>query len=314
LRRTALAVLALLALVLAGVLAIVATKARRLGGSVRGLLESMQRFALDADPEQGAPADMPSELSPLADAMNALSARARASYDAVNLSLQEQSRLRGELQTVAQRLLTVQEDERRTLSRELHDDIGQSITAIKLAATSLTDEGLAADPQVRREILDEVIAIADQTVLKLRNLSLLLRPPQLDSLGLEAALRGQVALLSRNSRLTIDLEVEPVAGRLPAAVELACFRIAQEALTNVARHAGAGSAEVTVSVEDTDTGEALVLRVADDGRGLDPARPVGLGLVTMRERAAQLGGRVTISPRPGGGTLVCATLPIATES
>lgn len=312
--RTALSMLALLALVLAGVLAIVASEARRLGGSVRGLLESMQQFALDGDPEQDAPVDMPSELSPLADAMNALAARARASYDAVNLSLQEQSRLRGELQAVAQRLLTVQEDERRTLSRELHDDIGQSITAIKLAATSLTDEGLAAEPQVRREILDEVIAIADQTVLKLRNLSLLLRPPQLDSLGLEAALRGQVALLSRNSRLTIDLQVGPVAGRLPAAAELACFRIAQEALTNVARHAGAGSAEVTVSIEDTDTGEALVLRVADDGRGLDPARPVGLGLVTMRERAAQLGGRVTISPRPGGGTLVCATLPIATEN
>lgn len=314
LQRTALAVLALLALVLAGVLAIVATKARRLGGSVHGLLERMQQFALDSGSTQIVPVNMPSELSPLADAMNALAARARASYDAVNLSLQEQSRLRGELQAVAQRLLTVQEDERRTLSRELHDDIGQSITAIKLAATSLTDEGLAADPQVRREILDEVIAIADQTVLKLRNLSLLLRPPQLDSLGLEAALRGQVALLSRNSRLSIGLEVGPVAGHLPAAAELACFRIAQEALTNVARHAGAENVDVTVGIEDTDAGRALVLRVSDDGCGLDPARPAGLGLVTMRERAAQLGGQVTVSPRAGGGTLVCATLPIATET
>src|SRR5690606_4174484 len=101
------------------------------------------------------------------------------------------------------------EDERRTLSRELHDDIGQSITAIKLAATSLTDESLGGDPEARREILDEVIAIADQTVHKLRDLSLLLRPPQLDSLGLEPALRGQIALLSRNSRVRIELDVAP---------------------------------------------------------------------------------------------------------
>ena len=83
------------------------------------------------------------------------------------------------------------------IARELHDDIGQSITAIKLAATSLADDALGDDPQVRREILDEVIAIADQTVLKLRNLSLLLRPPQLDSLGLEAALRESRQVAAR---------------------------------------------------------------------------------------------------------------------
>jgi signal transduction histidine kinase len=284
---------------------------RRIGGSVRGLLERMQQFALDGGSTQIVPANMPQELLPVADAMNALAARARASYAEVNLSLQEQRRLREELQAMAQRLLTVQEDVLLTLSRELHDDIGQSITAIKLAATSLTDESLGGDPPVRREILDEVIAIADQTVIKLRNLSLLLRPPQLDSLGLEAALRGQVALLSRNSRLSIGLEIAPIDGRLPADVELACFRIAQEALTNVARHAGAGSVEVAVEIEQAGGARALVLRVSDDGRGIDPARPSGLGLLTMRERAAQLGGTVTIAARPEGGTTVRATLPIA---
>src|SRR5690606_1067403 len=159
LQHTALAVVALLALVFAGVLALVGTKLRRLGGSVRRMLERMQQFALDDGSTPIVPANIPQELLPLADAMNALAARARASYNEVSLSLQEQRRLREELQTVAQRLLTVQEDERRTLSRELHDDIGQSITAIKLAATSLTDDALATDPQVRREILDEVITI-----------------------------------------------------------------------------------------------------------------------------------------------------------
>lgn len=310
LRRVAVAVIALLVLVVAGVLAVVVAKMRRLGGSVRALLQRMRQFALDGDSAQLAPANLPRELLPLADAMNGLAARARASFQQVNRSLQEQRRLREELQSVAQRLLTVQEDERRTLSRELHDDIGQSITAIKLAATSLADEALSDDPQVRREILDEIVAIADQTVLKLRNLSLLLRPPQLDSLGLEAALRGQVALLSRNSALQVRLEVAPLEGRLPAATELACFRIAQEALTNVARHAGATCVEIEVELEDGESGPLLVLRVSDDGRGVDASRPAGLGLVTMRERATQIGGSVTIAPRPGGGTVVRAELPM----
>jgi signal transduction histidine kinase len=310
LRRNALALLAVLALVLAGVLAVAVAKLRRLGHSVHGLLERMQQFALDSDPSPIAPDNLPSELVPLVDAMNALAARARASYETVNLSLQEQRHLREELQSVAQRLLTVQEDERRALSRELHDDIGQSITAIKLAATSLTDDSLATDAAVRREILDEVIAIADQTVHKLRNLSLLLRPPQLDSLGLEAALRGQVAALARNSRLQVELDVAPIAQRLPAAVELACFRIAQEAMTNVARHAGATHARVRVAIEHVDGQRSLVLRVVDDGHGIDPERPGGLGLLTMRERATQLGGSLAINSREGGGTQVRAVLPI----
>jgi signal transduction histidine kinase len=314
LRRTALVLLVLLGLLLAGVLALVGARMRRLGRSVRGLLERMQQFALDGGSSEITSADLPSELSPLAEAMNELATRARASYDTVHHSLQEQSRLREELQSVAQQLLNVQEDERRTLSRELHDDIGQSITAMKLAATSLSDDALGGDTTVRREILDEIIAIADQTVHKLRNLSLLLRPPQLDSLGLEAALRGQVALLSRSSRLEVELRVGAVAGRLTPPVELACFRIAQEALTNVARHSGAKHAELTVEIETIGHRDMVRLCVSDDGNGVDPARPGGLGLLTMRERAAQLGGTVTITPRAGGGTVVCATLPVASKS
>jgi signal transduction histidine kinase len=310
LRRTALAMLGVLALVLAGVLAVVVAKMRRLGDSVHRLLERMQQFALDGGSSPIVPSRMPRELLPLADAMNALAARARASYGEVSLSLREQSRLREELQAVAQQLLTVQEDERRTLSRELHDDIGQSITAIKLAATSLAHDGPAVDAATRREIVDEIVAIADQTVVKLRNLSLLLRPPQLDSLGLEAALRGQVAQLSRNTRLAIRLEVATIDERLPAAVELACFRIAQEALTNIARHADAEHVEIDVALEETGQGPVLRLRVSDDGRGVDPARPGGLGLLTMRERATQLGGSVSITPRTGGGTVVHAMLPV----
>ena len=310
LRRTAMAMLAVLALVLAGVLVVVVGRMRRLGASVRRLLRQMRQFALDGGSAPISAGDMPHELLPLAEAMNALAERARASFDEVNHSLQEQRRLRQELQSVAQRLLTVQEDERRTLSRELHDDIGQSITAIKLAATSLNDEEIGGDPAQRHEILDELVAIADQTVLKLRNLSLLLRPPQLDSLGLEPALRGQVARLARNTGLDIQLQVASADARLPADVELACFRIAQEALTNAARHAGAREVRVDVDYAQDGDGDLLVLRVSDDGRGLEPGRPGGIGLMTMRERASQLGGSVVVEPRSGGGTVVVALLPL----
>lgn len=301
LQRNVLIMLGLLALVLAGMLAIVGIKMKRLGGSVRGLLERMQHFALDREPEPIAPANLPRELAPLAGAMNQLAARVRAAYDQTRTGLHEQRRLREELQAMAQRLLTVQEDERLTLSRELHDDIGQSITAIKLGATSLLDD----DP-VRREIIDEIVAVADQTVVKLRNLSLLLRPPQLDSLGLEAALRAQVALLERNTRTRITLQVQPLPRRPEAAVELACFRIAQEALTNALRHAGARTIDVSIDVHE----RSLRLRVDDDGRGFDPAMGHGLGLLTMRERAQQLGGTLVIDTAAGNGTRVCALLPM----
>jgi len=304
LQRNVLIMLGLLALVLVGMLAIVGIKMRRLGASVRGLLERMQHFALDRKPEPIAPASLPRELAPLAEAMNRLAARVRAAYEETSAGLREQRRLGEELQAMAQRLLTAQEDERRTLSRELHDDIGQSITAIKLGATSLLDD----DP-VRREVIDEIVAIADQTVVKLRNLSLLLRPPQLDSLGLEAALRGQLAVLERSTPTKITLQVQPLPRRPPPALELACFRIVQEALTNALRHAHAGTIDVVIEVNDG----FLQLQVSDDGRGFDPATGHGLGLLTMRERAQQLGGTLAIDSKSGEGTRVRALLPMPAQ-
>lgn len=306
LRSNALVMLGLLIAVMLGVLAIVGTEARQLGSSVRGLLERMQRFALDRAPEPIPPESLPRELAPLAETMNQLAARVRIAYAEVSAGLDEQSHLREELQAVAQRLITVQEDERRTLSRELHDDIGQSITAIKLSATALLDD----DP-AHQEIIGEIVAIADQTVAKLRNLSLLLRPPQLDSLGLEAALRGQIAILARSTRTEITLQFAPLPQRPPMELELACFRIAQEALTNAMRYADARSIQVTLETD----GQTLELQIRDDGRGFDPAQARGLGLLTMRERVQQLGGTLTIQTAPGRGTCVHASLPMpAVES
>lgn len=305
LRRNALVMLGLLALPLLGMLTITMLQIRRFGGSVRNLLERMQRFALDRDLAPVAPENVPRELAPLAEAMNQLAARARAAYAEVSLSLQEQNRLRVELQAVARRLLTAQEDERHAISRELHDDIGQQITAIKLGATALQDDD---DPAQRTEILAEIITITDETVAKLRNLALLLRPPQLDLLGIEAALRGQAEMLFRSGRPLLELALTPLPQRPDAEVELACFRIAQEALTNILRHARATRVRLTLAADAQ--GRALLLTIGDDGHGFAHDRVLGLGLVTMRERAQQLGGTLEIESGSGQGTCVRATLPM----
>ncbi|GHA84458.1 PAS domain-containing sensor histidine kinase [Cognatilysobacter bugurensis] len=206
------------------------------------------------------------------------------------------------LQAMARRMLSVQEDERRTLSRELHDDIGQQVTAIKLAALALRDE---VDAGRRADIVAEIVGATDQTLAKVRDLSLLLRPPQLDALGLEAALRWQAGAMFRNGAPRLELSIQPLSERPSPAAELACFRIAQEALTNALRHAQARRVELTLAVRDHE----LVLDVDDDGRGFALGAGSGLGLVTMHERAQQLGGRLCIDSAPGRGTHVRAEVP-----
>lgn len=305
LARNTAVMLGILVLALLGIRVIVGAQLRRLGGYVRDLLGRMQRFALDGSTIPVARGDLPQELAPLADALNQLAARARQAYSEVNDSLHEQSRLREDLQATTRRLLSVQEDERRTLSRELHDDIGQAITAIKFGAMALQDE---ADPDRSAEILVEIIAITDETVAKLRNLSMLLRPPQLDTLGLATALRWQAETLFRSSGPQLQLSLASLPVRPDPEVELACFRIAQEALTNTLRHSQASQVEVTLAPDNT--GDRLRLTVSDDGRGFLPDATHGLGLVTMRERAQQLGGSFRLDTLAGQGTRITAVLPM----
>lgn len=208
-----------------------------------------------------------------------------------------------ELQAMAKRLFSLQEDERRAISRDLHDDIGQAITAMKLSAHAALDE---ADPVARREDLQEIVSLADSTVTKLRNLSMLLRPPQLDALGLEAALRWQASMLFRASQVRLELDIQALDERPGNEIEQACFRIAQESLTNALRHACAG--EVRMSLHSID-GDGFRLEVSDDGDGFEPEGPRGLGLIVMRERAQTVGGALAIESAPGAGTRVTLRLP-----
>lgn len=212
-----------------------------------------------------------------------------------------------ELQALAARVFTVQEDERRAISRELHDDIGQSVTAMKMAASSALDE---SDAQRRRDDLEDILVLADTTLERLRDISILLRPPQLDALGLEAALRWHAERLLRGAGLVPALRIDALPRRPDAAVEQACFRIAQEALTNIMRHAGAS--RVALALRDDSGG--LHLCVEDDGAGFDPGAARGLGLVIMRERAHMLGGRLDVDSASGRGTRIEAWLPYAGAS
>jgi len=207
-----------------------------------------------------------------------------------------------ELHALTGRLIDVQENERRMLSRELHDDIGQAISAMKMSATSIEGE----DEAGRREIVDEIVGIADTTIAKLRDISILLRPPQLDALGLVAALRWQCERLFRSGMPSLELDLSPLPQRPDPAVELACFRIAQEALTNVLRHSGA--TQVTVLLAPR--GDQILLSIIDDGRGFDTDDVHGLGLIAMRERATHLDGTFDIETVAGAGTCIRACLPV----
>jgi PAS domain S-box-containing protein len=214
------------------------------------------------------------------------------------------------LQVLSRRVVEVQEEERRHLARELHDEIGQTLTAIGINLQSIGRScGAAVLPR-----LEECIGVVNGAIQQVRRLSLDLRPPMLDDLGLVAALRWYVDCQSRRVGYRARFASDPDEIRLDSAVAIAAFRVAQEALTNVARHADARRVKVTVHRRET----TLLLTVRDDGAGFDPeatlrrgAKGETFGLLGMRERAALLGGSLVIRSAPGKGTKVRMRVPLS---
>ena len=207
------------------------------------------------------------------------------------------------LQGISKRMLSIQEDERRSISRELHDDIGQSLTALKIGLHRISSRVGAENAQV----LAECLAIADSTLDKLRNLSLELRPPQLDQLGLEEALQWLADRQRNATGLAIECKFAGLTVRLPPDLESVCYRITQEALNNATRHARARHIGVRIELVD----RLLKLVIHDDGTGfdMDTARRKALktgsmGLISMEERAQLAGGRLKVRTVPGAGTTV----------
>jgi len=219
---------------------------------------------------------------------------------------------RERLRVLGARLAEAEDTERRQLSRELHDQVGQNLTALGINLNILRSQLPAQDAKRMSTTLDESMALVEQTTERIRDVMADLRPPMLDDYGLVATLRWFGEQFASRTGLSIEIVGEEPAPRLAPPTENALFRVATEALTNVAKHAGA--THVTVSVECTD--EALRIIVADDGTGFDPhietepGEDRGWGLITMLERIESVGGRFWVESGPNNdGTRVYAVVP-----
>jgi signal transduction histidine kinase len=206
-------------------------------------------------------------------------------------------------------LIAAQENERRHLARELHDEIGQVLSAISVNLKTLHRK---VEPALRAP-LEESIGIVDRAIQQVRDLSLDLRPAMLDDFGLEPALRWYATRLAERAGLTAHFTAHLSRLDLPEMVQNACFRLAQETLTNVQRHGKARQIWVDLQQQD----EELTLTIRDDGRGFDvplaserAARGGSLGLISMQERVEHLGGRLDIESQPGASTLVRVRLHV----
>jgi signal transduction histidine kinase len=218
------------------------------------------------------------------------------------------ARLSLELQQMAAKVMNAQEEERRTIARELHDEVGQVLTAIRVeldvAQHAIESGGGSA------AMLSEAQTITEGAMQTVRNLSQLLHPSALDDLGLPAVIDASLRGLSRRHKIQGSFHQTGLPPRLPREVELAAYRIVQEGLTNVARHAQATECDVRL----TQLPDRLLLEIEDNGIGFldDTDRPIvsrGLGLVSVRERAARLGGTFNIISSPGEGTRLIVSIP-----
>lgn len=216
-------------------------------------------------------------------------------------------RLTQDLQRSRERLVTTREEERRRLRRDLHDGLGPVLAAMSFkldAVYNLADRDAGAVKKMSTELKAQM----QEVLADIRRIAYNLRPPALDELGLVGALKAHIASHNQVQGLQITLEAPENPPPLPAAVEVAAYRIALEAITNVSRHAGARHCCVRLSLPDN-----LCLEVTDDGRGLPNRVQAGVGLTSMRERAEELGGICFAEVLPQGGTGITAHLPLSSE-
>ncbi len=214
---------------------------------------------------------------------------------------------------LANRVVHAQEKERQRLSRELHDEAGQALTALKLSL-QLLEADLPLDTEVLRQNLKEAIMLSDSTMEQIRRLAWDLRPPALDTIGLNLTLESFCRDFSKRTQLLIDYNGYNVRG-ISDAMNICIYRVLQEALTNVVKHAQAREVTVTLS-QDAHT---VRLIVADNGQGFDTAsgkpdsKTGGIGIMGMRERLELLGGWLEVGTGPGRGLRLSATLPVKNE-
>ncbi len=240
--------------------------------------------------------------------------RSRQSMEQANLRLAAQRELAEALtenRRLSQRYVQVQEQERRVLARELHDELGQSLNAIKVDAVNIRDAA-PDSPEVRRSA-QAIIDVSSKVYEVVRTLLRQLRPVALDELGLASAVQYSVDEWQRRHKaVQCSLSTEGDLDNLREDVNITAYRFVQECLTNVARHANAGRVNVLLRRSEFAGHESrLEMVVEDNGKGVDPAVPrTGLGLIGLRERVEALGGRFEIEGKPGAGMRVFAAIPL----
>ena len=225
-----------------------------------------------------------------------------------NQMLAELEQYAQQMQQLPRQILEAQEEERQRLARELHDEAAQALTSL-LVHLRLLER--AHDPQQAQQQVQELRQLTAQALEEVRRVALDLRPTILDDLGLGAALEWRVDEFSQANGIQTEIHIARLEQRLPRDVELVFYRVGQESLTNIARHAQAQQVEVALRREH----EMISLEISDDGAGFNTAlapttKPRGLGLVGMRERLAMIKGTLTIESEPGNGTRILARAPL----
>jgi two-component system, NarL family, sensor kinase len=217
-----------------------------------------------------------------------------------------------ELQTLSQRLLEVQDQERRRIARDLHDSTGQTLTALKISVSFL--QASCKDNPASLAIVSEVAHLADQAIEEIRTMAYLLHPPLLDEVGFACAAEWFIEGFAKRSGINVKTDMATHRARLPKKMEIALFRVLQESLTNIHRHSGASEATIHFQHE----ADAVILEIRDFGRGISEERlsllsgmsaETGIGLAGMRERLHELNGKLEIES-DSHGTSMRATVPL----
>ncbi len=234
------------------------------------------------------------------------------------LKLEDQARMqfveveeaRTQLKELSARLVQAQETERRSLSRELHDEVGQALSAVLVELRNLS-AGLAvrSEEQLRRHV-ETIKGLVEGTVRVVRNMALLLRPSMLDDLGLIPALKWQARECSKSTAMDVTFAAELDSDELPDEYKTCIYRVVQEALHNCARHSHATTVRIRVEQEP----HRLLLTIQDDGRGFEVRQTKGLGLLGIQERVTRLQGNCVVHSKPGGGTTLSVELPVTRDS
>jgi two-component system sensor histidine kinase UhpB len=268
---------------------------------LRRALDPLDRLQTAVDAIRGGKTDVRVALGEISDE------RFDRLADAFNLMLEQLAHDAHALQQLSHQILQAQEAERYRLARELHDEAAQSLTTL-LVYIRLLER--AKNPDEAQRHVQELRELTSRALEDVRRVAVDLRPTILDDLGLMAALEWRIDELNKLNGVQAEITTEGMDRRLPRDVELVLYRVGQEALSNVHRHAGARAVKVSLRR----AGALCMLRVADDGGGFDPLQVEqqaghGLGLVGMRERVAMVGGELEVTSQPGGGTQIVARIP-----